>query len=85
MKRDTYITAPESILTRDFIHPCHQFSCPHVYALVARQRLGKKENLNIPATQMLSMNVTAAKDTHTTMEELLDASFSMRAVSNQGK
>jgi hypothetical protein len=50
----------------------HQSVCLYVYPpIVARQRLGK--------------NVTAAINTHATIEELLDTSFSMRSVSYQGK
>jgi hypothetical protein len=40
-------------------------------SVVARQRLGK--------------NVTAATNTHATIEELLNASFSMRSMSYQRK
>jgi hypothetical protein len=51
--------------------------------IVARQRLGKS-----PATvarEQLGKNVTAITNTHATIEELLDASFSMSLVSYQGK
>jgi hypothetical protein len=51
--------------------------------IVARQRLGK--NLPIVARQRLGRNVTAVTNTHATIEELLDASFSMWPVSYQGK
>jgi hypothetical protein len=44
-------------------------NCAWLHLYVARQRLGK--------------NVTAATNTHTTIEELLDVSFSMRPVSYQ--
>jgi hypothetical protein len=37
------------------------------------------------ARQWLSINVTAAKKTHATIEELLDASSTIRAVSYQTK
>jgi hypothetical protein len=58
--------------------------CVSVYRpIVARQRLGK--NPPIVARQRLGRNVTAVTNTHTTMEELLDASFSMYPVSYQGK
>jgi hypothetical protein len=69
MKFGVYIVAPEPITTAYFINPSHQSVCLYVYPLnvVARQRLGK--------------NVTAATNTHATIEELLDASFSMRSVS----
>jgi hypothetical protein len=43
--------------------------------IVARQQLGK--NLLIVARQQLGRNVTAVTNTHATIEELLDASFSM--------
>jgi hypothetical protein len=57
------------------------------YPVVAKQRLGKKEKENLPKAdiQMLGINIIAAKDTLTTVEELLGASFSMRAVSYLGK
>jgi hypothetical protein len=51
--------------------------------IVARQRLGK--NPPIVARQLLDRNVTAVMNTHATMGELLDASFSVWAVSYQGK
>jgi hypothetical protein len=50
---------------------------------VARQRLGK--NHPIVARQRLGRNVTALTNTRATIEELLDASFSMWPVSYQGK
>jgi hypothetical protein len=51
--------------------------------IVARQRLGK--NSSIVARQRLGKNVTAITNTHATIEELLDASFSMWPVSYEGK
>jgi hypothetical protein len=48
---------------------------------VARKRLGK--NPSIVARQRLGRNVTAVTNTHATIEELLDASFSMWPVSYQ--
>jgi hypothetical protein len=51
--------------------------------IVARQRLGK--NLPIIARQRLGRDITAVMNTHATIEELLDASFSMWPVSYQGK
>jgi hypothetical protein len=51
--------------------------------IVARQRLGK--NPLIVAMQRLGRNVTSVTNTHATIEELLDASFSMWPVSYQGK
>jgi hypothetical protein len=54
--------APEPISTAYFINSSHQSLYLYVYPLiVAKQRLGK--------------NVTAATNTHATIEELLDASF----------
>jgi hypothetical protein len=50
--------------------------------IVARQRVGK--NPAIVAMQRLGRNVTAVTNTHATIEELLDASFSMWPVSYQG-
>jgi hypothetical protein len=51
--------------------------------IVARQRLGK--NPLILARQRLGRKVTAVTNTHSTIEKLLDASFSMWPVSYQGK
>jgi hypothetical protein len=51
--------------------------------IVARQRLDK--NTPIVARQRLGRNVTAVTNTHATIEELLDESFSMWPVSYQGK
>jgi hypothetical protein len=53
---------------------------PHI---VARHRLGK--NPLIVARQRLSKNVIAVTNTHATIEELLDASFSVWPVSYQRK
>jgi hypothetical protein len=63
--------------------------------IVARQRLGKNppiitkqrlgKNPPIVTKQRLGRNVTAVTNTHATIEELLDASFSMWPVSYQGK
>jgi hypothetical protein len=50
---------------------------------IARQRLGK--NPLIDARQWLGRNITAVTNRHATIEELLDASFSMWPVSYQGK
>jgi hypothetical protein len=57
--------------------------CVCIPPIVAGQRLGK--NPLIYAKQRLGRNVTAVKNTHATIEELLDASFSMWPVSYQGK
>jgi hypothetical protein len=51
--------------------------------IIARQRLGK--NPPIVARQRLGRNVTVVTNTHATIEELLDASFSMWPVTYQGK
>jgi hypothetical protein len=51
---------------------------------VARQRLGKIYP-PIIARQWLRRNVTAVTNTHATVDELLDALFSMWLVSYQGK
>jgi hypothetical protein len=59
--------ASAPISTAYFINTSHQSTCLRVYALiVASQRLGK--------------NVTAATNTHPTLEEFLNTSFSMRTV-----
>jgi hypothetical protein len=50
---------------------CSVCVCLCIPPIVARQRLGR--------------NVTAVTNTYATIEELLDASFSMRSVSYQGK
>jgi hypothetical protein len=65
MKLGVYIMAPEPIWTAYFISSYHQSLWQYVY--IARQRLGR--------------NVTVAKNTHATIEELLDALFSVRLVS----
>jgi hypothetical protein len=51
--------------------------------IVARQWLGK--NPLIVAKQWFGKNVTAATNTHATMEELLGTSFPMGSVLSQGK
>jgi hypothetical protein len=63
--------------------------------IVARQRLGKNpiiiarqqlsKNPFVAARQQLGRNVTAVMNTHGTIAALLDALFSMRPVSYQGK
>jgi hypothetical protein len=71
MKISVYIMAPEPIPMAYFINPSHRSMCLHVYLpIAAKQRLGK--------------NVTAATNTHA-IEELLNASFSMRSLSYQRK
>jgi hypothetical protein len=73
---------PEQIYTKSgmyimapdhiFLNPAHQSVCLYVYPpVVASQRLGK--------------NVTATTNTYATVEELLDASFSILSVSYQRK
>jgi DeoR/GlpR family transcriptional regulator of sugar metabolism len=49
----------------------------------ARLRLGK--NLPVVASQLLDRNVTVVTNTHATIEELLDASFSVWPVSYEGE
>jgi hypothetical protein len=69
---------------------CCLCECMSVYPpIVARQRVGKNSpvvarqrlgSVKIPlsfARQRLDRNVTAVTNTHATIEELLDASFSM--------
>jgi hypothetical protein len=53
----------ESVSTAYFINPSHLSVCLYVCSTIGMQRLGK--------------NVTAAKNTHETVEEFLDALFSM--------
>jgi hypothetical protein len=55
-----------------FINPAHQSTCVYV-------------NAPIDAKQMIDKNVTAATNTHATIEELLDVSFSTQSVSYQRK
>jgi hypothetical protein len=53
---------------RTYINLSHQSICLYVYSsIVARQRLGE--------------NIIMAPNTHATIQELLDASFSMQTVS----
>jgi hypothetical protein len=64
--------APEPTTTAYLINPSHQFVCLYVHlSMVSRRRLYKK--------------ITAAANTHATIEELLDAPFSKRSVSYQRK
>jgi hypothetical protein len=72
MNLGMHIMLPEPISAAYFGNPSHHFVYLYVYpSLVARQRLGK--------------NVTATTNTHATMEELFDTSFSVRSISYQGK
>jgi hypothetical protein len=88
MKLGTYIMAPEPIpnnLSRQYVYPL----------IIAGQRLGKnpaivarkwlRRNPPSAARQRLGRDVTAVTNTHATIEELLDASFSMCPVAYQGK
>jgi hypothetical protein len=66
MKCDTYIAVPEPTSTAYYINPSHHYLYLYVYLpIVSRQRLGK--------------NVTAATNTHATIE-LLDALSCQRQV-----
>jgi hypothetical protein len=68
MKLCMHIMTPETISRAYLIDPSHQSVCLYVYPpIVARQRLGR--------------NVTQTTNTHATIEEILDESFSMRSVS----
>jgi hypothetical protein len=49
--------------------------------IVAREQLGSVKNTRIVARKLLGRNVTAVTNTHATIEELLDASFSVWPVS----
>jgi hypothetical protein len=72
IKFGLYIMAPEPLSTTYFINPSHQSVCLYVYSFIfRRQRLGK--------------NVTAATNTYATIEESLNASFSLRSVSYKRK
>jgi hypothetical protein len=71
-----HIMVPDSISTTSSINPSHQSLCTAVYPhLVSKQRLGK--NPLLVARQKLGRNVTAATNTQKTIQELLDASFSI--------
>jgi hypothetical protein len=75
--------------------PCRLCICVCIPPIVARQRLGKNpliaarqrlvKNPPIVARQRLGRNVTVVTNTHATIEELLDAPFSLWPVSYQGK
>jgi hypothetical protein len=60
-------------------NPSHQSVSICLFHLFARQRLG--ENPLIVARQRLGENVTAAINTHATIEELLYMSLRVRSVS----
>jgi hypothetical protein len=72
MKHGMYIKEPEPISAAYFINLSHQSVCLYVYPPLLDR-------------QLLSNYVTAAMNTHETIEELLDASFSMWSVSYQRK
>jgi hypothetical protein len=69
--------------------------CVCIFPVVARQLLGKSplivtrqqlgKNSPLVASQRLSEKITAVTNTHATIEEFLDTSFSMWSVSYQGK
>jgi hypothetical protein len=69
--------------------------CLCIPPIVARQQLGKNppiiarqqlhKNPLIVVRQRLGRNITTVTNTHATIEELLDTSFSMWPVSYQGK
>jgi hypothetical protein len=67
-----YIMAHEPILTAYFTNLSHQSVCLYLY-------------LHIVARQRLSINVTVTMNTNGVIEELLDASFSMRSESYKRK
>jgi hypothetical protein len=67
MKIGMYVLVPEPIWTAYIINASHKSVCLYVY--VVRRQRGK--------------NITAARNTHTTIAELLDASFSIWSVSYQ--
>jgi hypothetical protein len=68
MKLGKCIIAPEPISTVYFINPSVRSVFLYLCPpIAARQRLGK--------------NVTATRNAHETIEELLEASFSMQSVS----
>jgi hypothetical protein len=70
MELGMYIMAPGPISTVCLISPSHHSVCLYVYPAIATR-------------QRLSENVTAATNTHATIEELLNASFFMRSLSHQ--
>jgi hypothetical protein len=72
MKLGMYIMAPEPISTAYFINPSPQSACLCVHPPLV-------------VTQWLGEDVNAATNTQATIEDLLDASFSMRSVSYERK
>jgi hypothetical protein len=68
--------APEPISTAYFISPSHSSVCLYMSPLIVpMQRLGK--NSSIVVRQRFSKNVTAATNTYSTTEKLLDVLFSV--------
>jgi hypothetical protein len=72
---------PQPLTTLWAFTACYRDS--FTFFIVARQR--RRQNPPTVAMQRLGKNVTAATNAKTTIEELLDVSFSMRSVSYQGK
>jgi hypothetical protein len=66
-------------------HPLLLLSNGSVKITLSLLGKGSVKNLPINARQRIDRNVTAVTNTHATIEELLDASFSMWPVSYQGK
>jgi hypothetical protein len=83
MKLGMYNMASELISTAYFINPFHHSVCLCEYPNVVRQRPVK--NTPIVPEQRHCKNVAAETNSHARIEELLDASFSMRSVSYQRK
>jgi hypothetical protein len=80
----TYTTEPVHNSTAYFINPSHQSVCMYVYPpIFARLRTGKYSLVLI--RQRIGKNFTVATKKYATIEELLDATFSMSSVSYQGK
>jgi hypothetical protein len=76
----SYIMTPELILLAYLINSSQQSSCLCLYPpVVARQQLGK--NPSHVAIKPLGKNITAATNIHVTIEEWLDASFTVRSMS----
>jgi hypothetical protein len=70
MKLGMYAMAPEHISVAYFINLSHYSACLYMYPpYIAREWLSK--------------NVTVAMNAHATVEEMLDALFSVRSVSYQ--
>jgi hypothetical protein len=74
----------EPILTSYFINLSHQSVCLYTYTLSSLGN-GSVRKPPIVSRQRLDKNVTASTNTHAKIEEYLDASYSMRAVSYQEK